>query len=433
MDDSDPQSFSVIQHDTNGEPAAANLTKRRGVVLSAQLSGSSRYSPYANGSTTSSRPSTSLASASVTDDAESTTNSQQAPQSKGSHKDYDKTQQNAIDWAQKRLVMDGAFMGWIKNQTDEDKAKMDIRVIEIIGHAGAKFDCVLLPSKYLKDFTIGALTKDRRRLTKQTDKLVHLYKLEPPSKMSDKDRKSYMQQRRDEIYNSKVLPKYFLHGIQETPTSIDILLFGNPAVSGAHISHWYNDKRSPLCDEGMRALLSTTTLQMLSATSTATRFVIDRYVDGRPPGSNKGLRYSTAAYSGEQDLILKAMSDSLEKDLHRESFEAYLLDLHHRGLRVLHKMLGLPPPNIPIYIPVKAEELSIPRQIPYAATTLPSSLTLLPLVQASGQAQMLSTPITDDMAFNLWFSGLEDKESEEPQASGSGLNDMPFNLGQYNR
>ncbi|KAG2135985.1 hypothetical protein DEU56DRAFT_947163 [Suillus clintonianus] len=71
-------------------------------------------------------------------------------------KDYDKTQQNAIDWAQKRLVMDGAFMGWIKNQTDEDKAKMDIRIIEIIGHAGAKFGCVLLPSKYLKDFTIGA-------------------------------------------------------------------------------------------------------------------------------------------------------------------------------------------------------------------------------------------------------------------------------------
>ncbi|KAG2125116.1 hypothetical protein DEU56DRAFT_759444 [Suillus clintonianus] len=386
MDNSD--SFTPVEYDPH-DPPGLTTSNRRG----AHVQHGSRYSPYAARSLTNSKPSTSVASASVMDDTESTrciTDLLDAPQSRGSMKDYGKSQLQAIEWAQMRLVMDSVSVGWLRNLTKDEKSNMETRVTEIISHASVKFSCVLIASTYLKNFVIDALTKDRRRL--------------------------------------------------HTPTSTEVLIFVNPAVIGAHSLHWCNDKRSPLCDEEMRASIPTTTLHMLSATSAATRFAIDRYVDQQLTGTKSTLRYSTHAYAGEQGLITEAMSDSLKKDLHRRPFEANLLDIHHRGLRTLHKMLNLEPPQIPIYIPTTAQELSIPHQI--QSTTLPSALS--PLAQASGQAPLtMVEPESElslgempcDTEFSSWFSGLEmnfEKPQLDSEASGSGLNyndlDRPFSL-----
>lgn len=138
MDSDAPATFTPVQFD----PAAVSNNRRRGVVP-VQPS-SSRYEPYGR-STPSSKPSTSLASASIIDDAESaqctTDLPLDTPQSKSHFKDYTRKQQKAIDWAQKRLIMDGAIGGWIRNSTKAEKAKMTARVIEIIAQASAKFTC----------------------------------------------------------------------------------------------------------------------------------------------------------------------------------------------------------------------------------------------------------------------------------------------------
>jgi hypothetical protein len=137
-------------------------------------------------------------------------------------------------------------------------------------------------------------------------------------------------------------------------------------------------------------------------------------------------------------------------------------------------MLKLPPPNIPIYIPVTAQELSIPRPISYVDTALSLStsspfaqmssqaqltgvqpqMTVLaqtpmllsassPLVQMSRQASSMGVQLQmtvsaqnltsdlDEFDFNLWLTDLEGATpaegsvlsnlEEEPIASGSSL------------
>ncbi|KAG2125114.1 hypothetical protein DEU56DRAFT_962874 [Suillus clintonianus] len=85
--------------------------------------------------------------------------------------------------------MDSVSVGWLRNLTKDEKNKMEIRVAEIISHASVKFSCA---TDYLKDFVVNALTK-------------HSGRLEPPAhlKLSDEERKSYICQRKDEIYNSR--------------------------------------------------------------------------------------------------------------------------------------------------------------------------------------------------------------------------------------
>lgn len=185
--------------------------------------------------------------------------------------------------------MDSVFVGWIRNATVDEKASIDVCVTEIIAQAAITFQCgtcslpplctsqhelihvdtVLTPSKYLKDFISNALPKDRRRHAKKAESFVHLYNLEPPSKMSDKDRKFYMHQRRTVIYNPRLPFNYYLNGQEVNPTSIDVLVFGHPAVKGVHLSHWYQSKKSPLCNIDLRSLISTTSLHMLSGSAAA--------------------------------------------------------------------------------------------------------------------------------------------------------------------
>ncbi|KAG2349499.1 hypothetical protein BDR05DRAFT_943457 [Suillus weaverae] len=224
--------------------------------------------------------------------------------------------------------MDSVLEGWIRNVTISEKAEMDLHVTEIISQASIKFNCVLLASKYLKDFVTDALMKDHRQHMKRAEKFVYLYNLESPSKMSDVDCKSHMHKQRT-----------------ETPTSTDVIVFAHPAVKGVNMLYWYESKKSLLCDEEMRSLISITPLPMLLGSAAATKCVIDC----------------------KQDLITSVMLYSLQTDIHGESFKKHLLDLHHKGLQALHKMLKIPP-KITIYIPVTMEELSIPRPIPYADT-----------------------------------------------------------------
>ncbi|KAG1820655.1 hypothetical protein EV424DRAFT_1347156 [Suillus variegatus] len=407
MDAPESLTFTPIEFDPD-DPSESSL-RQRGIP--AQL-GSSRYNPYAR-SMPGSRPSTSLVSASVIDDADSarcTTDLQEAPQSKCSIKDYDKTQQLAIEWAKMRLVMDGATTGWIRNSTRDEKVKMEMRVREIIFHAGIKFGCV------------RALTKDRRELAKTGEEFAPLYKLEPPSKRSEEECQIYMNNRRVAIYDANQPFKYYLHGIEETETSTNVLVFSGQAVESTHIKHWYESKKSPLYDEEMRSSINTTPLDMLAESAVGIRCAIDRYVEGRLSGSkeNNTLHFATDVYANEQQLIKNAMVFALQQNIHRESFQKRLLYLHHRGLQKLHEKLGLSAPEFPIHVPLTAEELSKPRLVPShnTATALPGPSTLLPFGQIGGQAplmtsgpQMSFVQISGDVGLNMWgFPSFGDSE-----------------------
>jgi hypothetical protein len=130
-------------------------------------------------------------------------------------------------------------------------------------------DTVLIPSKYLKDFITDTLSKDHRQRVKKAESFVHLYDLEPPSKMSNSDHMFYMHAWRMRIYNIWLPFHYYLHSKEINPTTLDILVFRHLPFTVVHMSHWYQNKRLPLCDEGLRSLISTTSLPMLSGSSTA--------------------------------------------------------------------------------------------------------------------------------------------------------------------
>jgi hypothetical protein len=120
----------------------------------------------------------------------------------------------------------------------------------------------LIANNYLINTVVQALTQDRRRLAKIGEEFANLHKLEPPSKRSEEERQIFMNNRRAVIYDANQPFEYYLHGIEETETSTNVLVFSDQAVENTHIRHWYQSKKSPLCDEEMRSSIDTTPLDM---------------------------------------------------------------------------------------------------------------------------------------------------------------------------
>jgi hypothetical protein len=117
------------------------------------------------------------------------------------------------------------------------------------------------------------VARDRSSLVTSAKGFIHSYALEPPNEgnnLSNEDRRTYQEARRDLIYDPTQPWTYFLHtcGYSTNTTRAAgqavLLMFQNEVVKETHISHWYMNSKSPLCNEAMRAELGTTEAYMFS-------------------------------------------------------------------------------------------------------------------------------------------------------------------------
>lgn len=110
---------------------------------------------------------------------------------------------------------------------------------------------------------IHGLTNSRSKLIKNAEKEslpYYIDNLEPEDKtLSAEDRQKYMAACRKAIYNSDNHHTYFLHGHKSGQLS----MFSHPALQDVHLKQWYTDESSPLFDDTLRPILTTTTIPML--------------------------------------------------------------------------------------------------------------------------------------------------------------------------
>ncbi|KAG1758381.1 hypothetical protein EDD22DRAFT_850083 [Suillus occidentalis] len=145
----------------------------------------------------------------------------------------------------------------------------------------------------------------------------------------------------------------FLHGRKITGNKVVLVLFGSDHLRDGHIQRWYNDLRSPLCDELFRNSLTTTPFTMLGWSAVGMRFSIDRIVDPR-------ARFSKAKYSAWHSKVVKDMERTSQHPVHGQEFVEYLLDLHLSGMEVLMKLLERNLNDGVVYIPSSPSEMSQP-------------------------------------------------------------------------
>ncbi|KAG1778781.1 hypothetical protein EV702DRAFT_1044224 [Suillus placidus] len=191
-----------------------------------------------------------------------------------------------------------------------------------------------------------------------------------------------------------------MDGYDFKPTDDNLSAEDRQVFMEAHRIILYNT--SPLCDPDMLRELSTTTLEMLSATATGIMFSIDRAVTAGLP--ERVVRFSTIPYADQQDAIFNGMKLALASEVHKVSFTARLLDLHRRGLKALDDFLGLSPPAQSIYIPMMMAELRIPLEaapqhhnviVPY--TDLSHSQTLGPLYSQPAEGSSTALGLVADL------------------------------------
>jgi len=231
---------------------------------------------------------------------------------------------------------------------------------EVVDEAKASLDCHGLDATpSVTTLVLHGLTNSRARLIDNAEKEslpYYLDVLEPQDKsLSADDRKNYMMARRTVMYNSDDIHTYFLHGHEDGL----LVIFSHCGLKAVHTKQWYLDESSPLYDETLRPLLTTTTTPMLSMSAVGVMGAIDRYVEGRLSKSANVLRFTGKVYADKQHAIRRSMDIALETDIHRETMKVYLQDLHNSGMRALNDKLGLTSPTL-IYIPTSLEELTQP-------------------------------------------------------------------------
>ncbi|KAG2740215.1 hypothetical protein P692DRAFT_20881080 [Suillus brevipes Sb2] len=138
-------------------------------------------------------------------------------------------------------------------------------------------------------------------------------------------------------YEGSNARKNYIGQRELTVNSIKLLVFANLALEQTHLVVWYARKFTPFHDLSMRVEIKTIMPLMLSESAAGAQCAVDRL----------------AAY-------YKSILDFINDPLHKVSMEARFLDLHERGLKVLHDFLGLSSPSHTIYVPMTLEEIVKP-------------------------------------------------------------------------
>ncbi|KAG2156323.1 hypothetical protein DEU56DRAFT_750864 [Suillus clintonianus] len=277
--------------------------------------------------------------------------------------DYSQEDIEVIEYARRQVVMDMIITyGWIKNTTKIQKQGSHRYAREVVNAVKASLDRPGLdPTSAVTTLVMAGLINSRSRLVENAEKEslpFYLDDLEPADKsLSAEDRKKYMAARKQIIYNADETHSYFLHARKDG----QVVLFAHDGVQAVHIKQWFLDEQSPLYDESLRAVLTTTTIPMLSMSAVGVMGAIDRHVEGRlsKSGLGKVLRFTGHVYAEKQQTLSESMKACFNMDIHREGMKTYLQHLHDKGMRALNDKLGLTPPTL-IYIPTSLEELTLP-------------------------------------------------------------------------
>ncbi|KAG1901485.1 uncharacterized protein F5891DRAFT_979326 [Suillus fuscotomentosus] len=277
--------------------------------------------------------------------------------------DYSPEEIEVINSVRRRVIMDMITInGWKKNSTRKQKLAMHSYAREVVNEVKASLDCHgLNTTSSVTTLVIHGLTNSHSKLIENAEKEslpYYIDDLEPEDKtLSAEDRQKYMVARRKAIYNSDDHHTYFLHGHKSGQLS----MFSHPALQDVHLKQWYTDESSPLFDDTLRPILTTTTIPMLSMSAVGVMGAIDRYVEGRLSKSGDVLRFTGKLYADKQNWIQRQMKATLQTEVHWEVMTNFFQYLHNKGMKILNERLGLTSPAS-ISVPMSLEELALPHE-----------------------------------------------------------------------
>ncbi|KAG1774373.1 hypothetical protein EV702DRAFT_1200386 [Suillus placidus] len=284
--------------------------------------------------------------------------------------DYLPEEIEVIESARRKVVMDMLMtIGWNKNSTKKQKQSMHKYAREVVDEVKVSLD---YPgpdtTSAVTTLVIQGLTYCRSRLMDNAEKECPPHYrdwFKPQDKsLSVEARRQYMRERKIVTYDSNVTHTYFLHAY----INGRLVLFSHGGLAVVHLKTWYLDESSPLFDNNLRPMLTTTTCPMLSMSAIAVMCFIDRYVEGRLSKSGNVLRFASNPYADKYHNINKSMEAASNSDLHREPMKSYFQYLHDKGIRLLSDKLGLTSPTL-IYIPTSLDELEPPSEAVNPATS----------------------------------------------------------------
>ncbi|KAG1830598.1 hypothetical protein EV424DRAFT_1343501 [Suillus variegatus] len=277
--------------------------------------------------------------------------------------DYSPEEIEVINSARRRVIMDMITInGWKKNSMRKQKLAMHLYAREVVNEVKASLDCRgLNTTSSITTLMIHGLTNSHSKLIKNAEKEslpYYIDNLEPEDKtLSAEDRQKYMAACRKAIYNSDNHHTYFLHGHKSGQLS----MFSHPALQDVHLKQWYTDESSPLFDDTLRPILTTTTIPMLLMLAVGVMGAIDRYVEGRLSKSGDVLRFTGKLYADKQNWIQRQMKATLQTEVHWEVMTNFFQYLHNKGMKILNERLGLTSPAS-ISVPMSLEELALPHE-----------------------------------------------------------------------
>ncbi|KIK36570.1 hypothetical protein CY34DRAFT_109468 [Suillus luteus UH-Slu-Lm8-n1] len=271
---------------------------------------------------------------------------------------YSTQERITIDWMRKKVEMDMiTTRGWESLVMEEEKSAADTYVKEIVGQANQRHTCDISFSDALATYLWHSLTVCRAGLSITFEPFASKYGIKPPDNLQlpPLARHEFMKARRTVLLSSSKEDIYlnFLHGRKIAGNKVTLVMFGNDNLRDGHIQRWYNDLRSPLCDELFMNSLTTTPFMLLGWSAVGMRCSIDRIVDPR-------ARFSKAKYAAWHSKVVKDMECISRHPVHGEEFKELLLDLHLRGMEVLMKLLERSLNDGVVYIPSSPSEMSQP-------------------------------------------------------------------------
>ncbi|KAG1770110.1 hypothetical protein EDD22DRAFT_948716 [Suillus occidentalis] len=223
---------------------------------------------------------------------------------------YTTQERTAIEWMRKKVEMDMlTIKGWESLVTDEEKLAADTYVEEIVGQANQKHRCDIMFTDALAAYLMHSLTVCRAGFATAFEPFASRYGIKPPDnlQLTPLARHDFMKNRRTVLLSSSKEDLYlnFLHGRKITGNKVVLVLFGSDHLRDGHIQRWYNDLRSPLCDELFRNSLTTTPFTMLGWSAV---------------GSIHSARFSKAKYSAWHSKVVKDMERTSQHPVHGQEF-----------------------------------------------------------------------------------------------------------------
>ncbi|KAG1857460.1 hypothetical protein F4604DRAFT_1931411 [Suillus subluteus] len=268
---------------------------------------------------------------------------------------YAPEDQSVIYWVWKLIIIDMIMVReWL---TKIEKAILQKAIRECINQANAKYTCVLEATNDILVLVSQELSTVHGKLATISESHIHHYNLELDESMLLKDHQQFLKDQQMVLYDMSKnnFANYFLHW--RNHKTGELVLFGHPSLIGTHLKGWYDNLLSLIYEESFRWKVDMTPDHMLTVSVAAVRCRIDRHVEGHLLRSGNVLQFGGDSYAHVEQGVYTVLVAAHQ--VHPEKIDKFLYDLHQRGLKVMHKQMGVGSPvkALKVYIP-SADELS---------------------------------------------------------------------------